>query len=174
MTLRRSTTPDDPSRLACSGATGDRLLIFDPLERLEVASHMIILGKGHIVKNTDHYRERSARIADHEASIKGLVGDSAGRQLCELIKQTSPKIYKDQLAGVRKVLKGRECIDDQMIARVIDRPRLTATQLQEYVDAFERHPEAMKRDEGNHRPAPAALLSRYSNLANKPHSKVTR
>jgi hypothetical protein len=145
----------------------DQLLIFDALEHTEIGRHTIVLGTGHIVKNTDHYRDVSARIADYEMTINGLVGESAGRQLCQLIKQTSPNIYKDQLAGVIQIIRKLNHVDERLIARVIDRPRLTATQLKEYVEVFTKHPDALERDEGEHRPAPPELLSQYAALANR-------
>jgi len=144
--------------------TEDRLLIFDALEATQIASHTIVLGKGHIIKNTDHYRDHQARIADYEATLRGLVGEDAGSQLCQLIKQTSPKIYKDQLAGAIQVLTKQAPVDSQLMARIIARPRLTATQIRDYVEAFERCPEAMNRDEGAHHPASPALLSQYGAL----------
>ncbi len=144
----------------------DQLLIFDALEHAEIGRHTIVLGTGHIIKNTDHYRDVSVRIADYEANINSLVGESAGRQLCQLIKQTSPNIYRDQLAGVLQIIRKLDHVDERLIARVIDRPRLTATQLKEYVEAFTKHPDAIERDEGEHRPAPPELLSRYAALAN--------
>ena len=144
----------------------DQLLIFDALEYAEIAHHTIVLGTGHIIKNTDHYRDVSARTADYEMSIQGLVGECAGRQLCQLIKQTSPNIYKDQLAGVIQIIRQLDPVDDRLIARVIDRPRLTATQLKEYVETFTQHPDALERDEDEHRPAPPELLSRYGALTN--------
>lgn len=144
----------------------DQLLIFNALESVEIARHTIVQGTGHIIKNTDHYRDVSVRIADYEMSINGLVGESAGRQLCQLIKQTSPNIYRDQLAGVLQIIRKLDHVDERLIARVIDRPRLTATQLKEYVETFTQHPDALERDEGEHRPAPPGLLSRYGALTN--------
>ena len=144
----------------------DQLLIFDALEHTEIGRHTIVLGTGHIIKNTDHYRDVSVRIADYEMSINGLVGESAGRQLCQLIKQTSPNIYRDQLAGVLQIIRKLDHVDERLMARVIDRPRLTATQLKEYVETFTQHPDALERDEGEHRSAPPGLLSRYGALTN--------
>jgi hypothetical protein len=57
----------------------DQLLIFNALEHAEIARHTIVLGTGHIIKNTDHYRDVSARIADYEMRINGLVGERAGQ-----------------------------------------------------------------------------------------------
>ncbi len=152
---------------------GEQLLILDALEHTEIARHTIVLGTGHIVKNTDHYRDVSARIADYEATIRELCGDSAGRQLCQLMKQTSPKIYKDQLAGVIQIIGQLDHVDARLIARVIERPRLTATQLKAYVEAFEKHPDALSRDEGQHQPAPPGMLSQYADLADRTAAEVT-
>lgn len=148
----------------------DQLLIFEALEHAEIARHNLVLGTGHIIKNTDHYRDVSVRIADYEMSISNLVGESAGRQLCQLIKQTSPNIYRDQLAGVLQIISKQDPVDERLIARVIDRPRLTATQLKEYVETFTQNPGALERDEGEHRPAPSGLLSRYGALTNRMES----
>jgi hypothetical protein len=145
---------------------GDQLLILDALEPSVVATHTIVLGKGLIIKNTDHYRDISIKIADYEVAIQALIGEEAGIQLCQLLKLTSPKIYKDQLSGVRQILAKQDDINDQLIARLIDRPRLTATQLEEYVEAFAKHPEALYRDEGDHQSASPALLSQYAGLMN--------
>lgn len=150
----------------------DQLLILDALQPTEVARHTIVMGKGHLIKNTDHYRDASARIADYETTIIGLVGDGAGSQLCRLIKQTSPKIYKDQLAGVIQILTKQGPVDDRLIARVIDRPRLTATQFKETVEAFEKRPDAMNRHESTHQPASPELLSQYADLGNRAQKEV--
>jgi len=143
----------------------DQLLIFDPLEHAEITRHFIVSGKGHIIKNTDHYRDADARITDYEASLRALVGDHHGRPLCQLLKQTSPKIYKDQLAGVVQILGKLVKVDERLVERLIERPRLTATQLKDYVEAFEKNPDGFNRDEVQHQAASAGLLSQYAGLA---------
>lgn len=150
----------------------DQLLILDVQDNIEIARHTIVLGTGHIIKNTDHYRDPSARIADYEANIRDLVGDRSGRQLCQLVQQTLPKIYKDQLAGVIKILAKLDHVDEALIARVIDRPRLTATQMKEYVEAFEKNPDGFIRDDGEHHAASADMLAQYAGLANRTHGEV--
>ncbi len=148
-------------------AIDDQLIIRDVLAHREIARHGLQPGKGQIVKNTDHYRDADARIADYEANIRDLVGDTAGRQLCQLIKQTSPKIYKDQLRGVIEIMSPLEAIDERLIDRLIERPRLTATQLRDYVEAFRHNPDGFDRHQTEHRPASSALLSRYAGLGDR-------
>jgi len=151
---------------------GDRLCILDALETIVVATHTIVLGKGLIVKNTDHYRDGRIKIVAHEEAIKMIVGDESGSRLCALLKLTSPKIYKDQVAGARQILTNHAGLSDELITRLLDRPRLTATQLLEYIEAFEKQPEALRRREAEHHPASPALLSQYAVLMNTRQSEV--
>lgn len=141
------------------------LVIYDALEGHEIARHTLMDGKGHIVKNTDHYRDGSARIADYEASVRAICGDGEGRQLCLLLKQSSPKIYKDQLRAAIAIMTPLVPIDPGLIARLLDRPRLTATQMQDYVQAFQHNPDGFTRDTETHRAVSSAVLSPYANLA---------
>ena len=144
-----------------------QLVIFDALNTVEIARHTLLAGKGHIVKNTDHYRDAEARVADYEANIRLLVGDSEGRQLCLLLKQTSPKIYKDQLRGVIDIMSPLPTIEACLVERVLDRPRLTATQLRDYVAAFQHDPDGFSRQEEPHRSASSDVLARYADLASR-------
>ncbi len=41
----------------------------------EIARHRLSEGKGEIIRNSDHHRDKEARIADLEAGIAGLVGE---------------------------------------------------------------------------------------------------
>jgi len=143
----------------------DQLVIRDPLEANEIARHQLQPGKGQIVKNTDHYRDGAARIADYEASLRQLTGDAKGRQLCILLKQTSPKIYKDQLRAAIEVLTPLGDIEDRLLERLIERPRLTATQLSDYVAAYQHNPDGFERVQDKHQPAAADLLAHYAGLA---------
>ena len=56
----------------------------------EIHLELPFYGKGHVVKNTDHYRDPSIRIADYEAKLCAMVGDEVGSQLCDLLRITSP------------------------------------------------------------------------------------
>lgn len=146
---------------------GNELIILDPGDDAEIARHTLMSGTGHIVKNTDHYRDQSQRIADYEVRIGGLLGESSGRELCELIKQTSPHIYRDQLAGIAQILSGQTPIDPALIERLLERPRLTATQMKEYFDAYTRNPERLISGEDTFKPGNPELLIQYASLTNE-------
>jgi len=145
--------------------TDSELLIFDAASGEEIARHTLAAGKGHIVKNTHHYRDVGMVIADREASLKVLVGDDYAEELCRLLKQTSPKIYKDQLAGVLKILGVIAPVDSRLLERLVSRELLTATQVRDYVQAYARSPETFDRaGSDDHVPARPSVLANYGQL----------
>ncbi|MCB1644893.1 MAG: IS21 family transposase, partial [Pseudomonadales bacterium] len=151
----------------------DQLVIREALGSLEIARHPLQPGKGQIIKNTDHYRDTQARIADYEARVRHHTGEEHGRQLCGLLKQTSPKIYKDQLRAVINILSPVGALDAVLLDRLVERPRLTATQLRDYVMAYQHNPEGFERSSDSHTSAAPELLSRYASLTEQ-HRGVTR
>lgn len=139
---------------ACVGVkTEHGQLLIHNLETGElIAEHLIRSEKGQVIKNTDHYRDKAQRIENLEADIFHCLGQSENSQvLCALLKTTSPRIYKDQLLGARQVLsahcKQYGAIKPELLARLIDTPRLTATGLRERLVAFQQHPEREGRKE---------------------------
>ncbi len=139
-----------------------QLLISD-LETGEiVAEHLIRQEKGQVIKNRDHYRDKAQRIENLEADVLQLLGRSQNSQaLCALLKNTSPGIYKDQLVGAKQILnahiKQHGEIDAQLLARLIDTPRLTATGLRDRLAAYQQHPER-----GNIEEMPASQYAQKS------------
>jgi len=125
---------------------GSQLLLSDLETGAEIARHGISQGKGEVIRNNDHYRDKQARISDLESEIIERLGDVEGEALCGLLKQTSPRIYKDQLAGVKALLK-RHAMPQALLSRLIDRPALTATQVRDYLEAYAAHPERLNDTE---------------------------
>jgi C-terminal processing protease CtpA/Prc len=78
----------------------------------------------------------------------GLVN---GEYLCALLKKTSPKIYKDQLTATKKIIsthtKKYDCIEPELLERILTSSRLTATQLRDMLAAYQQHSERLKSDE---------------------------
>jgi len=116
---------------------GTDLLIGD-LETGElIAKHIIHHGKGAIIKNRNHYRDYSEQIETSEKAIEKILGANVGSSLCVLIKKSSPKIYRDQLVGVKKILaKNKIDSSKKILAKLIQKPRLTACMLQEYLELY--------------------------------------
>ena len=122
---------------------GDQLHIFDLETAEEVAVHTLSTGKGKIIKNTHHYRDPAVRIDKLEQALQSLVGITAAEILCQSLKTTSPKIYKDQLHGVTTLIKAHQPIESALLSRLCQRPDLTATMVRDYLHAFASHPERL-------------------------------
>lgn len=139
------------------------LLISDLVSHETLADHVICLKKGQTIKNTHHYRDMTLHTEKLEEALETLLGHTVpARALCALLKTTSPKIYKDQLAGARQVLtehiKQYGAIPDDWLARLIDTPRLTATGLRERLAVYRQNPDRLKG-------AQDVKLSKVSKLA---------
>jgi hypothetical protein len=85
-----------------------QLPVFDLETNEEIAVHALTSGKGKIIKNTHHYRDPAVRIDKLEQAIQAQVGSDRGCALCALLKRSEPKIFKDQLAGVRDLFKAHQ------------------------------------------------------------------
>ncbi len=115
-----------------------RVFILDPESREVVAEHPLSRTHGDIVKNSTHYRDHSRTLAEREQQVQVLVGEELGRALCEKIKVTHSGVYKDQLAGLLKVVSpyvGREGIT-QALQALAERSRLSATAVREYLETI--------------------------------------
>lgn len=130
-----------------------------------IATHPLSTAKGQVIKNTHHYRDHSQRITDLETAIQDLVGQAVGERLCRVLKATSPRIYKDQLVAVWRLLSQPEGIDPELMERLSRRAELTATTLKRYLEA-EQRAQARGRGEppGTALPDNAPLLSPYARL----------
>jgi transposase len=125
---------------ACVGAGEEdgELLIHD-LETGElIATHALCLEKGRVIKNTHHYRDHAQHITDLEAAIGTLLPARQGEVLCHLLKQTSPRIYKDQLAGARSLLEEHAPVDPALVETLLQQPQLTASGLKRYLQAWQQ------------------------------------
>jgi hypothetical protein len=146
---------------------GTQLVLSDRETGVEIARHGVSQGKGEVIKNNDHYRDKQAQISDLEAEVIDLLGDAAGTALCGLLKQTSPRIYKDQLVGVKTLLKRYE-MPQSLLSRLLDRPALTATQVRDYLEAYAAQPqwfsEVQTQAPDTYVSQPSAL-NRYAGIA---------
>ena len=51
---------------------------------------------------------------------------------------TSPRIYKDQLAGLRDLLNRHGPVDAELLQTLTQQPRLTASSVQRYLEAWQQ------------------------------------
>lgn len=116
-----------------------------------IAEHTLCQDKGQIIKNTHHYRDKQLQQEKLEQELHQLLDNTAqATALCALLKTTSPKVYKDQLAGAKQVLNSHiqqhGAISEALLRRLLDTPRLTATGLRDRLAAYQAHPERMQTE----------------------------
>jgi len=121
-----------------------QLIVCDPVSGEVIARHTLAVGSGEIVKNTNHYRDREQRLADLEAVIAERLPQPLAARLCALLKASEPRIYKDQLRGVERLLQAHAPVDTALIERLCEKPRLTATLLRDHLDARAACPERLR------------------------------
>lgn len=97
----------------------------------EIARHALCLDQGQIIKNSAHYRHKQEQISELETVIGQQLGEPAAGRLCTLLKRTSPRIYKDQLRGLKALLE-RYVMPPTLLTQLCDRPQLTTGQIREY------------------------------------------
>ena len=123
---------------------GQKLEIRDIGTKEVIAEHRLSSGKGEIIKNTNHYRDHGKMISGYEQEIREIAGMEVSGRLFKIIKASSPKIYKDQLAGLVSVLKryrDKERLKE-VLNRLSERYHLTVTFIRDYLEAVytEREP----------------------------------
>jgi hypothetical protein len=145
------------------------LIVCDPASGEVIARHTLAVGNGEIVKNTHHYRDRQQRISDLEQVIGESLPQALAARLCALLKASEPRIYKDQLRGVGRLLVAHAPVDLMLIERLCEKPRLTATLLRDHLHAHAARPE--RRGQQNAamavpppHPAGTKALARYAGI----------
>lgn len=117
------------------------LLIFDALTGDEIARHVVFTGKGKIIKNNNHYRDLSQTIATHESDIHEQLGDDLGQRLCRCLQTAFPDNYKDQLVGLKSILKQHQPLNLELLEVLSQRTSVSARQVKEFLQAYQDNPE---------------------------------
>ena len=114
-----------------------QLIIQDIESKETVAAHTLREGKGGIIKNINHYRDHSKVVKDRELEVFELLGAELSEALCSIIKTTSPKIYKDQLVGLIKLLKEYHDKENlqKTLGSLVERPFLKVSFIKAYLEA---------------------------------------
>jgi hypothetical protein len=115
---------------------GENLYVTDLGTGSRIAEHVICHEKGRIIKNNNHYRDHEKHVRDFEAQVKEQLEEPLGSRICSLLKATSPQIYKDQLAGLIKILSRHDEVNLDVMEKLSQRPRLTATMIRDYLEAY--------------------------------------
>lgn len=132
------------SAQVCVTSDGSQLRISDLASGEIIAEHSLCLDKGKIFKNRDHYRDKVQDIETLESEVRHLLGENetASQALCDVLKNTTPRFYKDQLRGAKQIIiahiSAHGEISAQLLQRLIDTPRLTATGLRDRLVAYQQ------------------------------------
>jgi len=152
---------------------GEYLIILDLEKDNEIARHPLTTGHGKVIKNNHHYRDPAQRIEQLEHTLRELVGQAQADALAALLKQSEPKIYKDQLAGVIQEIKKHQPVTAELLDKLCQRPRLSATQVRDILDAYQAHPERLSLAEETPVQAPEGQLDAYRALSTQEVSHVS-
>jgi len=146
-------------------AQAGELVVFDVMTGDEIARHRLSTGKGNIIKNNNHYRDLSQTIANHEADIGAQLGDDLGQRLCRCLQSAFPDNYKDQLVGLKAILKQHQPANLELLEVLSQRHSVSARQIKEFLEAYESNPERLSvADESGASAALAHALTAYGNL----------
>lgn len=149
--------------------TDSHIIVLD-VSRQEIARHEIQAGKGAIVANRNHYRDKATTIRQLEAQIGEMVQPLDAADLFAVIKHTSPTIYKDQLTGIRQILRKRhEPVQQDEMDWICNRPELTASRFR---DLLAVAPEMVARCKQQNAPEHTGGLDRYAGIAGGHHAHI--
>ena len=150
------------SQVAVREAEGE-LLVFDQSTDEEVARHTLHHGKGKIIKNNHHYRDLALRVETLEQEIHQQLDSPQTENLLQLLKLSSPKIYKDQLVGLKQILGRLVRPTGAQMQRLCNRERLTASQFETLLLAMQAA--SLREQDQGIKSTRTGALSRYNQAA---------
>lgn len=104
-----------------------------------IARHALCHDKGKLIKNNNHYRDYAKRRDELEAEIRLLIGDDATAQaLCQQLERSLPRVYRDQLRATRKILHRYAPVELSLLARLSEKPGLTASRIETHLAAAQK------------------------------------
>lgn len=122
---------------------GQQLYIVDLESHERIACHTLSTGKGEIIKNTDHYRDKQLRVDHLEQQLGELVGESFSACLSQQLRESMPRHHKDQLTGVVSLFKQYQPLVPAVLETLCRRPRLTATMVRDFLQAYQQAPQRL-------------------------------
>ena len=83
----------------------DNLVITDPENSQVVATHKICHGRGQLIQNNNHLRDRTDKISGLQVAIMELLGGNAdAEKLLNTIKREKPRYVRDQFLLIKAVV----------------------------------------------------------------------
>jgi transposase len=143
------------------------LVIVDAMTSEEIARHSVSTDKGQILKNNNHYRDLSQTIARHESDLLATLGDDLGLRLCRCLQVAFPDNYKDQLVGLKSILKQHQPLNLELLEVLSERSSVSARQVRTFLEAYQNNPERLLEvdDDAGCSAAISQALTAYGNLS---------
>ncbi len=95
----------------------DQLNLYS-MNRTLLTTHQLSNGKGNLVRNTDHRRDKSGTSAEVEEQVCLLLGsDQKAGMYLDLLRKDKPRYYHDNL---RAIIKGAKQVPAQLIRQSLD------------------------------------------------------
>jgi len=116
------------------------LAILDPSSGKVMATHQIPAGKGNLIKNNNHYRDFQVILQElKDKTISRFSRFADGVQIVERLLTDNPKIARDQLRAMHKLLdKYDHQTWDKAYPLIMEMPTLRATLIESILAKAER------------------------------------
>ena len=111
----------------------EKLEIYNAENKQKIASHSICLSKNAVITNTNHYRNIRKNIEElTQETLDSMRSINFGTDLIFKLKKDNPKIVRDQLYGIQKLLtKFTSSIWNEILPNLLELPILRCSIIEE-------------------------------------------
>lgn len=93
----------------------DGMLNLFSMDNTLIATHPVAIGKGELVRNSDHSRDKSKSYHESTQEVLQLLGgDEKGQLFLDLLRKAKPRYYHDNLQAI---IKGTRDISNDIVSK---------------------------------------------------------
>lgn len=137
--------------------SGNQLYVYDLESNVAITQIELSDLKGETFKNPAHYRRNLILDSKFENDLHDLIGDAAV-EICRLLKQSMPKVYRAQLRGFIALINQYGDVTKSELSLLGGLDKLTVKTAQTFIDAS-REPANDKKESSK-----AQKLSQYASI----------
>ncbi|MBU0580185.1 MAG: IS21 family transposase, partial [Candidatus Margulisbacteria bacterium] len=125
------------------------LIIRDKRDGEIIAKHILSAEKSKIIIKPNHYRDFSKTIREEEKEVETIMPVELAEKTCKSLKENNPRIYRDQLIGLKRVCKKypHEVIVEVLTYLQNKEYSLRVTLIEEFVNARINRKDSVKPQE---------------------------
>ena len=137
-----------------------------------IGYHILSPEKGRIILNNNHYRDYDKTLRDKENELREKIPPELAINICRILKNNNPRIYKDQLVGLNRVCNKypSEVIIEVLTYLEKREQGLRVTLIEEFIKAWEKRNNKILTD---NTPLSITKFEIYNGLCSKQHSLST-